>query len=102
MKEKVVHLINKGKTSLGIEFGSTRIKAVLIDENNTVLASGYHDWENKFENGLWTYSLDDVVSGMQNCYKSLATDVKNKYGITLKTVGSIGISAMLHGYLVFD
>ena len=102
MKEKVVHLINKGKTSLGIEFGSTRIKAVLIDENNTVLASGYHDWENKFENGLWTYSLDDVVSGMQNCYKSLATDVKNKYGVTLKTVGSIGISAMMHGYLVFD
>ncbi len=97
-KDKIV----KAKTALGLELGSTRIKAVLIDENHSVLASGEFDWENKFENGLWTYSLDYVKTGVQACYASLKNDVKNKYGITLTNIGAIGISAMMHGYLVFD
>ncbi|MCL2196995.1 MAG: FGGY-family carbohydrate kinase [Treponema sp.] len=91
-----------GKTSLGLELGSTRIKAVLIDENFALLAAGSHDWENKFENGIWTYSLDDVWKGIQNCYLNLKDDVKNRYGTELTHVGSIGISAMMHGYLAFD
>ncbi|MCL1991851.1 MAG: FGGY-family carbohydrate kinase [Spirochaetes bacterium] len=94
--------IIEGKTSLGIELGSTRIKAVLIGEDFSPVASGGHDWENSYENGVWTYSLDDVWSGLQNCYKNLAGDVEAKFGIRLSTVGSVGISAMMHGYLVFD
>ena len=72
--------INKGRTSLGIEFGSTRIKAVLINNRYETLASGEHGWENRLENGLWTYSLDDIWSGLQDAYSSLADDVKGKYG----------------------
>jgi len=94
--------ITSGKISLGIELGSTRIKAVLIDENFTPIASGSHDWENRLEDGLWTYHLDDVWKGLQNCYLSLKIEVKNRYGIELTQVGSIGISAMMHGYLSFD
>jgi sugar (pentulose or hexulose) kinase len=90
------------KTVLGIELGSTRIKAVLIDENYTPIASGGHDWENRLEDGVWTYHLDDVWAGLQNCFKNLALDVKNRYGLTLSSLGAIGISAMMHGYLVFD
>jgi sugar (pentulose or hexulose) kinase len=91
-----------GNTSLGIEFGSTRIKAILIDDSFLPIASGSRDWENRFEDGVWTYHLDDVRTGLQDCYKSLAEDVQSKYGIALGKVGSIGISAMMHGYLVFD
>jgi len=94
--------ISNGKTSLGIELGSTRIKAVLIDENHGPIASGSHDWENQFVDGIWTYSLDDVWKGLQNSFSDLAADVKNRYGITLNKTGAIGISAMMHGYLVFD
>jgi len=94
--------IIENKTSLGIELGSTRIKAVLIDAHYTPIAQGSHDWENKLENGVWTYHLNDVWTGLQNCFKDLALDVKNRYGIALSSVGSIGISAMMHGYLVFD
>jgi sugar (pentulose or hexulose) kinase len=94
--------ISTGSTSLGIEFGSTRIKAILIDDNYTPIASGSHDWENRLEDGIWTYHLDDVWTGLQDCYKNLAADVRAKYGIPLVKTASIGISAMMHGYLVFD
>jgi len=94
--------IIENKTSLGIELGSTRIKAILIDTHYAPVASGSHDWENKLEDGIWTYHLDDVWAGLQNCFKDLALDVKNRYGLTLSSVGAIGISAMMHGYLVFD
>ncbi len=91
-----------GKTYLGIEFGSTRIKAVLIDEKHSVIASGSHSWENRLENGIWTYSLDDIWTGLQNCYSRMAGKVEELYGVKLKTVGALGFSAMMHGYMVFD
>lgn len=95
-------LIESGKSILGIEFGSTRIKAVLIDEKGTVLASGGHGWENRFENGVWTYTLDDIWTGLQDCYQDLLKDVKEKYDTTITELASIGFSAMMHGYLAFD
>ena len=95
-------IITAGKTALGIELGSTRVKAVLIDENCKHLASGAHDWENKLENGYWTYSLEDVQIAIHSCFKALKADVKEKYGCDFKTTGAIGISAMMHGYLAFD
>jgi len=95
-------IFKDGQTALGIEFGSTRIKAVLIDANHTPLASGSHDWENRYENGIWTYSLDDVWTGLQDSYQKLSAEVTEKYGVSLKTVGAIGFSAMMHGYLPFD
>lgn len=95
-------LIQDGKTALGIEFGSTRIKAVLVDGNNLPIASGSHDWENRLENGIWTYSEEDIASGLQDVYAKLKKDVKEKYGVTLERIGAMGISAMMHGYLVFD
>lgn len=94
--------IEEGKTSLGIEFGSTRIKAVLIGETNQPIAQGAHEWENRLENGIWTYSQKDIWSGLQDCYKELAENVRKQYGIVLTRIGSIGFSAMMHGYLVFD
>ena len=94
--------IKAGKTSLGIEFGSTRIKAVLIGEDSAPLASGSHEWENQYDNGIWTYSLEAVWGGLQDCYRNLAEDVKNTYGVELTTTGSIGFSAMMHGYMAFD
>ena len=90
------------RTSLGIEFGSTRIKAVLVDGNNAPIASGGHEWENRYENGVWTYSLEDIWSGLQDCYQQMAKDVEEKYGVELTSVGAIGISAMMHGYMPFD
>ena len=95
-------LIEEGKTALGIEFGSTRIKAVLIDEKGMPLASGSYEWENQYVNGIWTYALEEVWKGLQGCYQDLAEDVKNKYHVTLTRIGSLGFSAMMHGYLVFD
>lgn len=94
--------IESGKTVLGIEFGSTRIKAVLIGEDHLSIASGSHEWENRYENGVWTYSLADVWAGLQESYKSLAREVLEKYGVSLKTVGAIGFSGMMHGYMAFD
>ena len=95
-------IITSGKTALGIELGSTRVKAVLIDENCKPLASGAHDWENKLENGYWTYSLEDVQTAIHSCFKALKADVKEKYDCDFRTTGAIGISAMMHGYLAFD
>lgn len=94
--------IINGKTVLGIELGSTRIKAVLIGEDNTPIASGSHDWENSYINNIWTYSIEDIWKGVQDSYKKMAEDVKEKYGVTLQTIGAIGFSAMMHGYMVFD
>lgn len=94
--------IRTGKTALGIELGSTRIKAVLINEEHQVLANGSFSWENRLENNLWTYHLDDAVRGLQESFADLASDVKNKYGQELTTIGAIGISGMMHGYLALD
>lgn len=94
--------LETGRTVLGIEFGSTRIKAVLVDEDNNPVASGSHDWENRYENGVWTYSLDDIWTGLQDAYTNLAADVKKQYGVVLKKISAIGFSAMMHGYMVFD
>ena len=90
------------KTVLGLELGSTRIKAVLIDEKHIPVASGDWEWENRLVDGIWTYSLEDVRVGVQNCFAALRRDVKRKFDLELTTVGAIGISAMMHGYLPFD
>ena len=94
-------ILNK-KTALGIEFGSTRIKAVLVDENHIPIASGDHEWENRLEDGIWTYSLEDIWSGLQDSYSNLVKDVKEKYDVELTEVGAIGFSAMMHGYMAFN
>lgn len=94
--------MNSLKTYLGIEFGSTRIKAILVDEDSKVVASGAHDWENRLENGIWTYSLEDITLGLQDAYRTLAEDYKAKYGETLTKIGGMGFSAMMHGYMAFD
>ena len=94
--------IETGKTALGIEFGSTRIKAVLTDLKGEVLAVGFYDWENSLEDGIWTYSLEEIHKGLRSCYAGMRDAVKEKYGVDLTTVGAIGISAMMHGYMAFD
>ena len=96
------NLIENKKAVLGIELGSTRIKAVLIDEENNPIASGNFDWENSFENGIWTYSLDEIHKGLSGAYASLKANVKLQYGVTLKGFAAIGISGMMHGYMPFN
>lgn len=100
--ETICNSIQSGRTALGIELGSTRIKAVLVDEKNQPVASGSYGWENKLEKGVWTYSLDDIWTGLTACYQDLKENVKQEYGITLTTFGAIGFSAMMHGYMAFD
>ncbi|MDR2865616.1 MAG: FGGY-family carbohydrate kinase [Spirochaetaceae bacterium] len=95
-------MIDIKKTALGIELGSTRIKAVLIDDSYKLVASGSHDWENRFDNGVWTYNLDDVWAGIQDAFRKLSANVLEICGSPLTTSGAIGISAMMHGYLPFD
>ena len=96
-------IIEKGKAVLGIEFGSTRIKAVLIDENHVPIASGAHDWENQLLDGrIWSYSLDMIWNGLQDCYKKLTDDVLEQYGVVIKRVAAIGFSGMMHGYMAFN
>ena len=90
------------KTVLGLELGSTRIKAVLLNENHIPVASGSYEWENQLENGVWTYSLSAIHTGVQACYRALAEDVARKFGQPLTRVGAIGVSAMMHGYMPFD
>lgn len=102
MKENRKAAIIAGKTALGIEFGSTRIKAVLVDESHEPIAMGTHDWENRLENNIWTYSLEDIWKGLQSCYASLAEDVQTQYGVALTAIGAIGFSGMMHGYMAFD
>ncbi|MDO5456240.1 MAG: FGGY-family carbohydrate kinase [Eubacteriales bacterium] len=94
--------MNLKETAIGIELGSTRIKAVMIGRNHEVLAQGDHTWENSFINGVWTYSLEEVRTGLQDCFAWLKKDVLNRYGTELTTTGAIGVSAMMHGYLPFD
>ena len=94
--------IESGNAVLGIEFGSTRIKAVLINENNEPIASGAHDWENRLENNIWTYTLEDIWTGLQDSYQKMAQDAKEKYGATITKLGAVGFSAMMHGYMAFD
>lgn len=95
--------IRAGRATLGIEFGSTRIKACLIgDDPSAVLAVGAHEWENRFVDRMWTYSLDDVWSGLQAAYADLVADVRSRYDVAIDGLGAIGVSAMMHGYLPFD
>ena len=98
----VKHYIAEGKAVLGMELGSTRIKAVLIGEDHAPVAAGSYAWENRLEEGIWTYSLNDIHEGVQACYRNLAEDVKQQYGVELAGFSAIGISAMMHGYLPFD
>lgn len=90
------------KTFLGLELGSTRIKAVLADESFSPVAQGSHSWENRLEDGVWTYSLEDIHKGVQNCFSNLAEDFLQKYKRPLTEVSAMGISAMMHGYMAFD
>ena len=101
-KEKAAAAIREGRAVLGIELGSTRIKAVLIGDDHLPLATGIHDWENRYENGVWTYRLDDVWAGIQASYRMLAQQVEQEYGTPLTALASLGFSAMMHGYLPFD
>lgn len=94
--------IADGKTAIGIELGSTRIKTVLIGVDNYPIASGSFDWENSNINGIWTYDLDDVWKGVQASYQNMAQRVQTQYGIVLQTTGAIGFSGMMHGYITFD
>ncbi len=99
---KIREAIENGRTSLGIELGSTRIKAVLICEDFEPVAAGSHDWTNSYQNGIWTYSEEEVWNGIQDSYRDLKEDVRNEYGVELTSIGSIGFSGMMHGYMVFD
>ena len=94
--------IRAGKAVLGMELGSTRIKAVLIGPDHAPIASGDHTWENRLENGVWTYRLEDAWAGVQDAYANLKKDVQERYGVELTRVAAIGVSAMMHGYLAFD
>ena len=100
--EATKNTIESGKAVLGIEFGSTRIKAVLVDETNAPIASGSHEWENQLVDGIWTYSLDAIWNGLQDCYRDMTEDVKAKYGVEVTSLAGIGFSAMMHGYMPFN
>ena len=102
MKLDAKSTIEASKAILGIELGSTRIKAVLIDQENKPIAQGSHTWENQLVDGLWTYSIEAIWSGLQDCYADLRTNVKNAYGIEIETLAAIGVSAMMHGYMPFN
>lgn len=102
MKSDAKSTIEAGKAILGIEFGSTRIKAVLIDQENKPIAQGSHTWENQLVDGLWTYSIEAIWAGLQDCYADLLANVKSQYGIEIETLAAIGISAMMHGYMPFN
>ena len=102
MKLDAKSTIEAGKAILGIELGSTRIKAVLIDQENKPIAQGSHTWENQLVDGLWTYNIEAIWSGLQDCYADLRANVKNLYGIEIETLAAIGVSAMMHGYMPFN
>jgi sugar (pentulose or hexulose) kinase len=101
-KSDATRVISDGKAVLGIEFGSTRIKAVLIDKQHEVIGSGSYEWENRYENNLWTYSLEDIYTGLKSSYADLKKNVKEEYGVTIKKLASLGISAMMHGFIALD
>ena len=98
----IAEKIRAGKTSLGIEFGSTRIKAVLIDDTYRTIASGDYGWASHLEHGLWSYTVEEIWKGLQTAYAEMAGDVEAAYGEKLTRIGHIGFSAMMHGYLAFD
>ncbi len=102
MSEIIKCKIQSGEAILGIEFGSTRIKAVLVDDSHNPIAMGTHDWENRLQNNIWTYTLEDIWGGLQDCYQSLVKDVSEKYGVALTKLAAIGFSGMMHGYMPFD
>ena len=102
MQQTIAEQIKAGKAVLGIELGSTRIKAVLVDTNHNPIASGAHDWENHYENGVWTYPLDEVWAGIADAYAKLCIEVQQKFGAKITSLAAIGFSAMMHGYLAFD
>lgn len=101
-KQNAASTIKAGKAILGIEFGSTRIKAVLIDQDNNPIAQGSHEWENQLVDGLWTYSIDAIWHGLQDSYADLRAQVKKEYDTEISQLAAIGISAMMHGYMAFD
>lgn len=94
--------ILQGNTALGIELGSTRIKAVLIDPNFEIISSGIYDWENKLIDGFWTYCEKEIITGIQEAFRQVSTEVQSKFGIPLRKIGSIGCSAMMQGYIVLN
>lgn len=96
------NIIEQGEAILGIEFGSTRIKAVLIDNVGTILATGIFDWENHLDNGIWTYPQEEILLGLQTAYLNLSENVREKYQVNIRKLSSMGISAMMHGYLPFN
>ena len=100
--EKNKQVIEEGRAVLGIELGSTRIKAVLVNEENQPIASGSHEWENQYVNNIWTYSEEAIWTGIQDSYQDMARDVKEKYGAEITKLGAVGFSAMMHGYMPFD
>ena len=102
MKQSPKETIEQGKAILGIEFGSTRIKAVLIDQENKPIAQGDHEWENQLKDGLWTYTTEAIWYGLQDCYSKMRADVKAKYEIEVESLAAIGLSAMMHGYMAFN
>ncbi len=101
-RSEIQKAIESGKTVLGIELGSTRIKAALLGEDHRTIASGSYGWENQYENGVWTYSIEDVWIGLQESYRKLSSEVFEKYNTSLQNIGAIGFSGMMHGYLAFD
>jgi sugar (pentulose or hexulose) kinase len=100
--QAITAAVQSGHIALGIELGSTRIKAVLVGPESTPIATGTHEWSNLLVDGVWTYSLEEVWTGVRDCYAQLAADVQERYGVPLTTIGSLGVSAMMHGYLAFD
>ena len=101
MNTEAKHIIESGRAILGIEFGSTRIKAVLIDPDNKPIAQGSHQWENQLTDGLWTYPVEAVWYGLQDCYVNLRDNVRELYDVEIEKLAAIGISAMMHGYMAF-
>ena len=101
-KEQISKMIDSGRAVLGIEFGSTRIKAVLIDEDKSPIASGSYDWENQYVDHIWTYDMEEICKGLQGCYGALVKNVEEQYGVKLVKLGAMGVSAMMHGYLAFE
>ena len=101
-RDAAIRAILAGRTALGIELGSTRIKACLVDDDARVLAAGGHEWENRFEDGMWTYPVDAVWAGLRDAYADLVEDVRSRFGVAPETYGAIGVSAMMHGYLALD
>ena len=102
MGDDAARQVVDGRTALGIELGSTRIKAVLVDEDLRPVASGSHEWENAYVDRRWTYAIEDVWTGLAAAYADLAADAQRQHGVTPSAIGSFGVSAMMHGYLAFD